>query len=255
MRFLNLIPEWAQPVFKEAGLELNFEELKMDCATCTFAKGDIRDGVTALETYSSAVKCCSFFPDLANFSAGFELRKNSSIFDGLLANESSALPLGIMATDSYKATYSKSEFGQSEDLLCPHFDRTNSNCSIWKSRPSACVRFVCKSSLGMNGQTIWGHTETALHALEQNLAYEAALQLGLVNYEIYSREWSASGDEKKAFYLSCAAYVDSLTPIQKIDIAGEGFADAGRAIQSMAGSIAPRAASSPSVSIMIASSQ
>lgn len=212
MKFIKLLPSWAQPIFLEAGLELNFEERKMNCASCS--------------VYSQSVKCCTFFPNLANFAAGFELQKNEKIFDTLLESKTLSLPLGIHAPDSYKAAYLEKPFGQSKELLCPHFNRTARNCSIWESRPSSCVRFVCKSSLESLGQEIWESTETALRALEANLAYEAALQLGLVNYEINTDRWTASSAEKVKFYLAAAVYVKSLSISQKVELAGEEFASA-----------------------------
>jgi hypothetical protein len=148
MKFIHLLPLWAQPVFKQADLDLKFEEKKMDCSACTFARGDFRDGSDKQEIYSANLKCCTFFPDLPNFAAGFELRKNPAIFDSLLNGDSLALPLGIIASADYKKKYAEAEFGTKEDLLCPHFDREALNCGIWNSRPASCVRFVCKSSLG-----------------------------------------------------------------------------------------------------------
>ncbi len=228
MNYSDLIPAWAQPIFREAGIELNFEERKMNCSACTL--------------YSASVKCCTFFPNLSNFAAGIELSKNPSIFDALLAQPELSLPLGIVAPDSYKQRYASNEFGTNEELLCPHFDRKKQNCGIWSSRPSSCVRFVCKSSLGNVGQEIWGQTESALGALEMNLAYEAALQLGLVNYEIATDRWKVSAEEKRKFYVAAADFVESLSASQKIDLAGEEFSKARSTMRSLARDVALRAA-------------
>ena len=242
MKYAELLPSWAKPVFKEAGLELSFSEQKMNCSACSFAQGDLRDGSTKLEKFAEKLKCCTFFPNLANFAAGFELSKNPSIFDKVIDDPALALPLGIIAPKSYKEKYAAAEFGTREDLLCPHFDRAAQNCRIWTSRPSSCVRFVCKSSLESVGQMIWEQTESALGALEMNLAYEAALQLGLVNYEIATDRWNISIEEKRKFYIAAATYVDSLSASQKIDLAGEQFAKAGAHLQSLVSDVAPRAA-------------
>ncbi len=231
MRYTDLLPLWAQPVFREAGLELNFEEREMNCSACTL--------------YSAKVKCCTFFPNLSNFAAGIELSKNPLNFEKVLSDPALALPLGIFAPESYKEKYSSAEFGTNEDLLCPHFDRAAQNCGIWSSRPSSCVRFVCKSSLGSVGQEIWERTESALSALEVNLAYEAALQLGLVNYEIAADRWTVSPEEKKKFYIAAANFVNSLSASEKIDLAGEQFALASSqilALRAVSSDVALRAA-------------
>ncbi len=228
MKYTDLLPLWSQPVFREAGLELNFEEKKMTCGACTL--------------FSARVKCCTFFPNLSNFAVGIELVKSPSKFDVPLAQPELSRPLGIVAPESYKEKYSSAEFGTNEDLLCPHFDRSAQNCGIWASRPSSCVRYVCKSSLESVGQEIWDCTESALSALEMNLAYEAALQLGLVNYEIATDRWNVSAEEKKKFYVAAADFVNSLSASQKIDLAGEDFAQAGSQIQALRATLALRVA-------------
>lgn len=159
-----------------------------------------------------------------NFAVGFELKSGRAPhLRELLKNSEVALPLGIFAPPSYKEAYSKTDFGTSEDLLCPHYNRSLGDCSIWSSRPSSCVSYVCKSSLGERGQSVWKGVEAALASLEMNLAYEAALQLGLVNYEIHVRNWKANVEEKEQVYLRAADYVESLSVDDKIRAAGESF--------------------------------
>lgn len=213
MNFIELIPHWAQPVFRSAGLNLQFSEDLMDCSNC--------------KVFSAKVKCCTFFPNLMNFAVGIELRSKSAIhLENMLSDKGLSLPLGIYAPESYKSEFAKVEFGRSEELLCPHFDKQASNCSVWLSRPSSCVRYVCKSSRGDEGQNIWKSVEQALGALEENLAYEAALQLGMTDDEIFTKSWKASAQEKETFYLKAADFVDSLSVEAKINLAGEGFSHA-----------------------------
>jgi hypothetical protein len=192
----------------------------------------------ACDVYVQNLKCCTFYPDLANFAVGEILLENtSSRLPEILRNLTSAeiaLPLGMKAPNLYKEKYKVAAFGQSEDLLCPYFDRLNLNCSIWKSRPSSCVRYVCKSSLDGLGQTIWEETEKALNSLEVNLAYEAAIQRGLVNYEIHRDSWNASSDEKRDFYIETAKYVHSLSETAKVDLAADAFANSRARILSLA---------------------
>lgn len=196
----------------------------MNCDTC--------------DLFAHHLKCCTFYPDLANFAVGeILLDRNSSrlpeIIQSLEVAEIS-LPLGMRAPSSYKSQYSEVEFGTHENLLCPYFDRLNQNCSIWLSRPSACVRYVCKSSIEAVGQSIWDETEKALNALEVNLAYEAAIQKGLVNFEIHSKSWNVSPDEKQRFYCETARYVHSLSASAKIDLAADTFMLARERILSLA---------------------
>lgn len=115
------------------------------------------------------LKCCTYFPYLPNFSLG------ALSSDDLLKAESRGiyLPVGLYPTIDEQnkiAKFGADGFGKRKELLCPFFDGTKNQCSIWEYRPGVCTSYFCKSNQGKKGLDFWKGVENYLNDFEWHLA-------------------------------------------------------------------------------------
>lgn len=186
--------------------------------------------------YRKDLKCCTFQPFLPNFLVGKILQSqlpSADVVKHKILNDDFALPIGIIPSFSFQQQFnnkSLGEFGNRADWLCPYYNREQQNCGIWQYRGTVCTSFVCKSSYGAKGLKFWESLSNYLHyvemaLMEENLVYldfsprQTNEMLALLNSGERDH-WTAANDKKYwngyhqdkiAFYIKCAQFVDKMT--------------------------------------------
>lgn len=153
--------------------------------------------------FGAATKCCTLIPNLPNFLTGQILADTdphpaaqhgrATVEDRIRARHA-VTPLGLGRTLAFSLHYRHHEerFGQSVALRCPHyFEPGGGLCGVWKHRESTCGTWFCKHDRGATAVRFWSGLQTFLGALEHELAYAAARELGLDNEDV--RRVYASG--------------------------------------------------------------
>lgn len=167
--YKNLLP-------RELQIDLP-KETKVNCESCNMVKRGI---------YREALKCCTFYPFLANYLVGEILSsQNSMILRAFIKERRFNLPIGLCAPPAYQLKHrytSSADFGRKEDLLCPFMK--NGGCQIWQSRSSVCFSFYCESSYGEHGKVFWTELESLFYRIELNLSQMAMIELGFNNKEL-----------------------------------------------------------------------
>lgn len=228
-------------------LNLNIEEKKATCDNC----------IQAPKTYKADLKCCTFWPFIPNYVVGAilsspkerHLRVQSFIRE-LIKNNAFVLPIGIPAPPWYQKEFKKNKkriFGKQEEFLCPYYEKSQNQCSIWEYRGSVCTSFYCESSYGVQGQEFWKSLENYMSYLEMGVAEEVLVyhdysprdmnsQLEFLDIEVGNDQFTASKKmtsqeakkywkhyyaDKEAFYVKSYEFVQKLTSQQRSEILGE----------------------------------
>lgn len=153
----------------------------VDCGQCKMAQTG---------QYKESLKCCTYFPFLPCFSVGGVLAgggPGASVVNDMIRNRQFVLPIGVVPSWQYRTKHKSmggADFGQREDLLCPFFQKSTRNCTIWKSRNSACTTFYCSSDRGQAGLDAWAELYDDLYELEMHLVQEYLLFRGFSWEEI-----------------------------------------------------------------------
>lgn len=178
------------------GLEI--EEKTATCDNCLCSQRTNPN----LPYYDPSLKCCTFHPFFANFTAGAlltELPENHFVrleLDRKILKREYALPLGIFPSVRFQVGFNQrqaEDFGQKKDFLCPYFDRTHRRCGVWSHRGPICTSYYCASDRGEEGLAFWEMWGEYLHRCEMILAQDAFVAMGL----------SHEGIEFQVEYLNC----------------------------------------------------
>lgn len=208
----NQLPEVYHRLLSPEFLKLKVSETKATCHDCLRAR-DHRFQYA----YDPTLKCCTFFPFSPNFAIGGILREYPNareLIRSFIKAKQFALPIGLFPSPEYQYKFSKKkpqDFGVREDLLCPFYDKTGNQCSIWKFRGVVCTTFFCTSNHGKEGLKFWQKTSDYLSLVELGLAEEVLVHLDFSPRDISDqlrflnmKEWKKSEREQKA--LSSAEY-------------------------------------------------
>jgi len=245
----NIVPQIYSGFFTKDLLNIDVTETKATCHNCLRAR-DKRFQYL----YKPNLKCCTFHPFTPNYAVGALLTENRESV-GLKAmkhkilNQEFSLPLGLMAPFDYQLkflTKEESAFGNREDLLCPYFDRSENQCSVWEFRGVVCTTYYCRSDYGQNGQKFWAVVSDYLSYVEMSLAEECLVQLDFsprdisdqlmylnrrefdaseenknrLSQEEYKKIWNGYGDVQE-FYKKCFNLIQSMTRKSFKEIIGE----------------------------------
>jgi hypothetical protein len=145
--------------------------------------------------FSAETKCCTYTPRLPSFVVGRILADGDGDAAAVhgretvrarLAERIDATPLALEKPRAYQLIYSHataggggSAFGRSLDLRCPHFVAASGGCGIWRHRETVCATWFCKHVRGAVGRDFWQAARRYLRAVEDALAWHAALELGI----------------------------------------------------------------------------
>ena len=190
-------------------------------------------------------KCCTYLPDIPNFLVGRvfrdqtpEMAPGRASMEKRVGARVAVTPLGVGQTSSYLLWYnhSKSGFGRSQTLRCPHYIEEGGRCSIWRHREGTCSTWYCKHDRGAAGQHFWRDAVHRLlkaieHALSQWCVMEldpgtAALERifnlsddcntieegeleGQVKESDYRALWGRWAGKEREFYEACAERIES----------------------------------------------
>jgi len=119
-------------------------------------------------------------PALPNFLVGRilldsdpEMAAGRASVRARLAVRRDVTPLGLQMPAAYAVLYDKAgheAFGQSLQLLCPHFRSDTGGCGIWRHRQSVCTTWFCKTNRGAVGAGFWKALLEVLRIVERGLA-------------------------------------------------------------------------------------
>ena len=165
-------------------------ETNATCETCAMAAEGLENGQS---WFRPDVKCCSYLPELPNFTVGFVLSDPQRAsahgrrsIEERIARGVAVSPLGLAQTPIYALLYDAGiggpspVFGRSRQLRCPHFDEENNgSCGIWASRNAVCTTYFCKHLRGKVGQVFWNDVKDLLHAAERAVSLWCAVEIGI----------------------------------------------------------------------------
>lgn len=157
-----------------------------DCAMC--ADGPTRPGGTEYY-FDPRAKCCTFIPELPNFTVGAVLCDEAPAFasgrktlEARLATDVAVTPLGVGRSPTESFLYARltevGGFGRNPDLLCPHYLASEGGrCGIWRHRTSVCCTWFCKHVRGELGRVFWRNVQLVLAEAESNLIHWCVVEL------------------------------------------------------------------------------
>lgn len=141
-------------------------ETRATCSNCAMVpKGEPVDSDIS---FNPQTKCCTYYPDLANFICGRifaddrpENYTGRRVLERRIQARANVSPLGISPPQTYSVLYSTSAlqgpdvFGRSASLQCPFYIQHFGECGIHQHRETVCSTFYCKYSRGAVGRTFW----------------------------------------------------------------------------------------------------
>lgn len=135
-----------------------------NCAMCSDGAGTSPNGSSS-ESFSTDVKCCTYWPTLANFLLGGILRSSepdegrARVEDLLRSRPAMFTPFGAAPPPEYERVYAavhSSRFGRAPELKCPFHDSAQAaSCTIWHHRNAVCASWFCKHDRGERGALFW----------------------------------------------------------------------------------------------------
>jgi len=157
-----------------------------DCAMCK-KEGDPEVGMY----FSPNLKCCTYHPNLPNYLIGGLLTDKSPEMDEgrrrireKIKKKIAVTPYGIDAPKKYRLL-SKNQrstaFGNNKLHICPYYEKSSGNCTIWKFREATCSTWFCKYVAGTTGKKFWLITKE----------YFKDIQSNLIEYVMYKMGWDS----------------------------------------------------------------
>lgn len=210
-------------------------ETMATCEDCTMCRAPAEAVDHPPFLFHPSVKCCTYLPELPNFSVGRILRDESaalatgrrSVLDRIAAGNG-VTPLGLEQTREFRERYRPDDpsFGREPRYRCPHFETGTGQCGIWPYRESTCSTWSCKHDRGALGQAYRAALRELLKEVERQLAWWCATEMGLeapalaqlaslpVNplaAESGAGPWGTWKGRPEEWYTACAERVRDLT--------------------------------------------
>ena len=154
-------------------------EKRANCSDCVMMPGK---GSTL--TFDPAMKCCTYYPELPNYTVGaiisdpdsyarIEMQRRFQSAVGLT-------PMGMARPPVVAVLLSQSKdgdaFGRAVSLKCP-FQTPDLRCGMWAYRETTCFFYHCRFDRGKKGAALW-HTLRAMFAsIEKQLSLWCVLEL------------------------------------------------------------------------------
>ena len=145
------------------------------------------------------VKCCTYQPDVPNFSVGAVLADTDPIGAGArsvlrqrIAERVGVTPFGIHVAPVYRTLFENGgpAFGRSRLMRCPYYvDRDGGLCGIWRHRDSVCSTWFCKYDRGAVGKIFWTVLRSVLAQIEMSVKLWVVVEAGLAE-EARADLWS-----------------------------------------------------------------
>lgn len=161
-------------------------EANATCDDCAMLPPDDGRRLPVREAYyRPETKCCTYLPELPNFLVGAILTDPETADESVRARMEDAeqtTPLGLGAGGEHVLRSHGSAgqlFGRDTASRCPHYLPDSGRCAIWRHRHGPCATFFCKHVRGGTGLRFWSRLRHLLLLVEQALAYDCALKLGI----------------------------------------------------------------------------
>lgn len=141
-----------------------------------------------VRSFSAKSKCCTHYPNLANYLAGGLLRSTGSALAvgrrrirQRIHKRIGVAPQGILRPQKYmllQRNTDRGAFGRSELLICPYYRTDKGTCTVRPFRNATCNTWFCKYNAGHDGMAFWTALRRYLKAAEDALAKYALRELG-----------------------------------------------------------------------------
>ncbi len=227
--------------------ELSMPERLATCDDCAMCRPEAPSGVLQ---FRPDTKCCTYHPKLPCYLVGALLDDTDPALDEGRLRVRQKIGARIGITPQWVAPPKKfnvllqasrnNSFGRSASLLCPFYEKSDGNCTIWKFRESDCSTFFCKYEEAADGQSFWRAMGAYLVLVERGLSAWAARQVDPSTREpparrdmtveeledrppsdaTYRSYWRAYVGREEEFYRACAAAVSDLDHDRLVEIVG-----------------------------------
>jgi len=207
-------------------------ETAATCADCAMLAGPDRAREAGL-CFSPESKCCTYYPNLPNYSVGALLCERSRAraegrrrLREAIRKRVGITPHGLERPRKYAAVLKNSKrqaFGRCTSLICPLYDRDRGACTIHPAGCAVCDTWFCKYVSGEDGRLFWKLVQDYIERTERVLVQYALLDMGWAPGQImrrdapagltpedvddappgpqdYARLWGAWAGREEAFY-------------------------------------------------------
>lgn len=159
-----------------AWLELP-DESKTDCANCN---------MVACGRYESVTRCCTYYPETANFMLGLGLFDDEAgRAVGELVEAGRVTPYGLVPSPQkyleVMSLYADDRFGRRAEMACPVLDTKTGSCRIHAVRSSVCSTFFCRNDAREQGAEFWDQLQAMVAQVESALSQWCMDELGLAH--------------------------------------------------------------------------
>ncbi len=177
------------------------EERHSTCDDCPKVK---------LGEYRDDCRCCTYYPELANFLVGLALMSDSREAIVPLIRSHSTVPIGLAPSPQrYKnvvEAYAQDRFGEEPWMLCPFVDKQTFHCKIYPFRNSVCSTYFCTNDHGEIGNEFWGKLQNLAGNVEMSLSQYCMDKVGLSH-----KKFVASLDELSEVDIPSLSNADDLS--------------------------------------------
>jgi hypothetical protein len=242
-----LYAAWIDELLEKKPVPDETEATCDDCVLCP------REGVPTpfgADHLNPDTKCCTYTPDLPSYLVGRILatkegdaafQHGRAALEKRIASGAGVTPLGVACPPVTHLLYlegREASFGQSPELMCPHYVRDGGKCGVWQNRNARCATYFCKHVRGQVGLDFWSAVHRLLFRIEKDLAAWCLGQLdvgtdalellfpvagkdgkrpldrhdlaGEADPARLRRVWGAWAGRERAFYEECARLVSPL---------------------------------------------
>jgi Fe-S-cluster containining protein len=156
-----------------------WDESLATCDSCAMSKTPLPYEVRT-KVFKPHLKCCTYFPRLPNHLVGAILSDTSP--EGaegrkrvleIIRSRVGVTPFEVAPPDKWTflfTSHSATAFGNVESWLCPYYERSKGNCTIWKYRNPVCRTYFCISTGGDDGIQFWNKAQRFLAYFELSLS-------------------------------------------------------------------------------------
>jgi len=149
--------------------------------------------------YRADCRCCTYFPQIPNFSLGLALKDpDSKHFVKELIENGSALPEGSQFSPKqlYDSTkdFTDELFGSSTSVTCPFIEPEGPVCGIYPYRNSICATFFCENDHGDIGFEYWDKIQALVGQIETSICQWVMDEVGL-NAKSYIERMNSLSDK------------------------------------------------------------
>lgn len=138
----------------------------------------------AEKQFDPKTKCCTYYPELPNYSVGAIIGDPTSSGRRELKNRFDRItgltPLGLARTPVYQALLAKlsnaDAFGRATSMQCS-FQDADGRCGVWAYREATCFHYHCKFDHGWRGAALWKSLKELFVAVEKQLAMWCVVEL------------------------------------------------------------------------------